>query len=74
MWVSVFSSVGLSLFLVLLCSCWLSLIGFDLECFFAMSFARCLLAAAMSFSSVYRERSRETSGGEREKMGRKEGT
>jgi hypothetical protein len=37
-----------------------------------MSFARYLLAAAMSFSSVYRERSRWRR--EREKMGRKENT
>ena len=32
-WVSVFSSVVLSFFFVLSCSCWLSLIGFDLGFF-----------------------------------------
>ena len=33
LWVSVFSSVGLFFFLVLSCSYWLSLIGFDLGFF-----------------------------------------
>ena len=56
--------MGLFFFLVLSCYCWLSLIGFDLGCFFAMSFAKCLLAAAVyggALPSVMAERKREGS-------------